>query len=276
MPDYTPKSNSAEWHITYECDLACIACSRMCMAPPAAPDMTIDDAAIFVQQCLEIGWKPDILILGGEPTMHKDFFAFIHIANTLGSAVVVYSNQYSKEAKKKCKQVEDEKIAVVHHLSAKPKGSVTFTDNIALSPKDFGIENAPPCFVHTAFSGENRPPGLAVTLPNGESFVPVCGISVDSLGYTLCPVGGTIDSFLDINIRTKELKDLFDENFALKHTCDMCGVCGFAYQSRTGQSNWHKHESVKKYRGTHLSPTWKKAVDRHVEEHKKKSEEKDA
>lgn len=23
-PDYTPKSNEAEWHITYKCDLSCV------------------------------------------------------------------------------------------------------------------------------------------------------------------------------------------------------------------------------------------------------------
>ena len=28
--DYTPKTNCAEWHVTYKCDLTCNNCNRFC------------------------------------------------------------------------------------------------------------------------------------------------------------------------------------------------------------------------------------------------------
>lgn len=67
----TPKSNEAEWHITYKCDLNSPNCNRLCFLPPTTPDMTLDDSRGFNRQARELGWFPKIVILGGEPTLHS-------------------------------------------------------------------------------------------------------------------------------------------------------------------------------------------------------------
>jgi MoaA/NifB/PqqE/SkfB family radical SAM enzyme len=93
IPDYTPKSNEAEWHITYKCDLACPNCNRLCFLPPTTADMTLDDAREFNRQARELAWFPKIVILGGEPTLHRDLFEFIEIASELSPGrVEVWSN----------------------------------------------------------------------------------------------------------------------------------------------------------------------------------------
>ena len=79
--DYTPKSGRAEWHLTYKCNLSCGNCNRLSQFKPTTDDMTIDDAKYFIQQCHDIGWIPnEIAIIGGEPTLHKDFDKFIELA----------------------------------------------------------------------------------------------------------------------------------------------------------------------------------------------------
>ena len=40
------------------------------------------------------------------------------------------------------------------------------------------------------------------------------GISVDSDGYSLCPIGGAIDGLLKLGLRTKNLKQLFEKEFS--------------------------------------------------------------
>ena len=60
--------------------------------------MTIDDAKYFIQQCHDIGWIPnEISIIGGEPTLHKDFDEFVELAlefvnGDKGDVVSVWSN----------------------------------------------------------------------------------------------------------------------------------------------------------------------------------------
>ena len=215
MDDYTPKSNRAEWHITYKCDLACPNCNRLCFLPPTTPDMTLDDAREFVKQAKDLGWSPDIIIIGGEPTLHNDLFEFIEIAKELGS-VSIFSNGYSNKAKENLKQIREEGMVWICEESIKSGGSVKFERGLSISPQDSGIENYTPC--------------------NQHSFRHPCGISVDSIGYTICPLGGAIDSVLNLKVRTKNLRDLFDVEFAHKQTCSLCGVCGLSIK----EGQWNK------------------------------------
>ena len=63
----TPRSDKAEFHLTYRCDLSCAGCNRACFLRPATADMTIDDAQEFLRQAKALGRFPRIMIIGGEP-----------------------------------------------------------------------------------------------------------------------------------------------------------------------------------------------------------------
>ena len=54
--------------------------------------MTLDDAKEFVRQCKEINWYPEIILMGGEPTLHKDFFEFIKVTQEITDDITIYSN----------------------------------------------------------------------------------------------------------------------------------------------------------------------------------------
>lgn len=237
-PDYTPKSNEAEWHITYKCDLSCPNCNRLCFLPPTTPDMTLDDAREFNHQARELGWSPKVVILGGEPTLHRDLFAFIDIANELSPGrVEVWSNGFREEAKEILARIRAEGKARVCEETIKPDGCMVLPQaDFFLAPKDFGVIHERPCHNHAAIG---------------------CGISVDANGYTLCSIGGAIDSVLDLNLRTSELKDLFDREFAHRQTCELCNVCG----RELGITSHHIAKSQVMH-GSLMSPTWAAAVKR--------------
>jgi hypothetical protein len=179
MPDYTSKSNEAEWHITYRCDLACPNCNRLCFLPPTTADMTLDDAREFNRQARELGWFPKIVILGGEPTLHRDLFELIEIANELSPGrVEVWSNGYRQAAKDQLARIRAEGRAKVCEETIKTNGCTVLPQaDFFLAPKDFGVINHRPCHNHAAIG---------------------CGISVDAEGYAACSIGGAIDSVLQL------------------------------------------------------------------------------
>ena len=237
-PDCVPKTNAAEWHITYRCDLACTNCNRLCFLPPTTPDMTLEDARDFVRQAKDLNWSPELAILGGEPTLHHDLFELLAIANELSPGrVTVWSNGFRADARRQLDRIRSEGLAQICEGTLKPSGSIIHPQNdFFIAPIDFNVPERTPCHLHCR-SG--------------------CGVSVDSGGYTLCPLGGAIDSVLDTKLRTRRLADLFDPVFAQYQTRALCRLCGHELHIdslRISQSQV--------LHGSLMSPTWQQAVHR--------------
>jgi hypothetical protein len=209
--------------------------------------MTLDDAREFNRQARELGWFPKIVILGGEPTLHRDLFEFIEIANELSPGrVEVWSNGYRQAAKDQLERIRAEGRAKVCEETIKASGCTVLPQaDFFLAPKDFGVINHRPCHNHAAIG---------------------CGISVDAEGYAACSIGGAIDSVLQLGVRTKNLKDLFNVEFVHRQTCSLCDVCG-----RELGINSHHIAKSQVMHGSLMSPTWQAAVKR-IEQRKKKEE----
>ena len=200
--------------------------------------MTLDDARKFNRQARELDWFPKIVLLGGEPTLHRDLFEFIDIANELSPGrVEIWSNGYRQAAKDKLTRIREEGLAKVCEETIKPDGNQVLPHpDFFIAPVDFGVINHRPCHNHAAIG---------------------CGISVDAEGYAACSIGGAIDSVLELGVRTKNLKDLFDREFAHRQTCSLCDVCG----RELGITSHHIAKSQVRH-GALMSPTWLKAVDK--------------
>jgi uncharacterized radical SAM superfamily Fe-S cluster-containing enzyme len=231
--------NVVEWHLTYECNLACVGCNRLCFLPPRTEPMTLGDAEEFCKQARELNWHPTIMVLGGEPTLHPDVIRFVELAHELSPGKVrFWSNGCAPRAKEVLCELEQRGICEIVKFTHKPKGSVVHKyADMYLAPIDFGLDSRDPCRCHASFGS--------------------CGCSVDHEGYTLCPCGGAIDAFLKLGIRTKRLADLFDREFAKRQTRAMCRVCGF----RCGIDGERIAKSSVIH-GALMSPTWQEAVSR--------------
>ncbi len=237
--DCTPKSEKAEWHLTYRCNLSCASCNRACFLPAQTADMTIDDAREFCRQASELGWKPRIILIGGEPTLHPEFLRFVEIAAEFAPGrVEVWSNGFGPISRALLDRVRRDELAEVIEGTHKDSSVAHEVFDIFLAPADFNVAREP-CGTHSRFTQ------------------PDCGISVDHEGYTVCCMGGAIDGVLRLDARTKRLADLWDPAFAVRQTEALCRHCG-QHLGIDGR----KIARSKIIRGTLMSPTWIEAAER--------------
>lgn len=242
--NYTPASGKAELHITYRCNLQCVNCNRFSQIENEhTPDMSIHDVKDFFRQCKELNFNPDILIIGGEPTMHPDFLEIIRLSREFkGNGLVqVWTNGRDREM---VKHIREKYNASVPEDTFKAKSRIDFPwDDYYVSPADFGMERHK-CWQHGS---------------------EICGISVDSGGYMPCAVGGMLDGVLKLGLRTKRLADLFDneKNAAItKKMCEHCGACLSKVLKEPELTDWRTYVTSQKKRfGSYMSPTWFNATD---------------
>lgn len=236
--NWTPKSNLAEWSITYRCNLACKHCCRFGYLPPTTQDMTLCDAAEFVKQAKAMSWQPAIWITGGEPTLHPSFVDFVALAFTFSNRVRVFSNAFSPESRTTLAAVESRWPGCVFTETHKTAGSVAHSrKDHCLAPIDFGVDLRTPCHCHSAFRSG-------------------CGISVDSEGYTVCPNGGAIDGILKVGLRTRQLTDLFRQEFAFNQTMALCSRCGCSW----GNERELPSGTLGELYGVRMSKTWMTSI----------------
>lgn len=205
--------------------------------------MTVEDVIEFLKQATELNWKPDLLIIGGEPTMHPDFDEILRISRQfVGHAglLQVWTNGRDREL---ITRIRHEHNASVPEETFKEKSRIDFPwDDYYISPADYGIERNK-CWQHAS---------------------EICGVSVDSGGYMPCAVGGMLDGVLKLGLRTKTLADLFDneKNAELtKEMCKHCGACLSQLVKDQELTDWRNYVTAQpKKLGSHMSPTWYSAT----------------
>lgn len=264
MRDYRPTSGKAELHLTYGCNLSCVNCNRASfLHEPHTPDMTLEDVAEFLHQAQELKWYPAILLIGGEPTLHPDFFdicelcvGFAQRGQRLGlgypekgiqGLVQLWSNQQTPEIQARVAKAATLGVSCVSYAdTGKPRSQILGIKDIFVSPDDMGLPLREPCWQHSSI---------------------ICGISVDAEGYSPCAIGGAVDGILACGFRTKRLADLFDVDKVGRITADMCRHCGHDIMNSglTGvisPAEWReKVDDQPKWRAMHVSPTWQKAFE---------------
>lgn len=227
-PEYYRNLSMIEIDITYACNLRCYNCNRSCTQAPTGERMTVDQIKKFVEEskASNLQWKR-IRILGGEPTLHPDFFEFIEILrgwrttyspNTL---IEVDTNGHGKEVCKVLAQVPDD--IIIRNTEKKDNKPLFYAFNVA--PVDL-----------LAYRWADYRNGCFVTRE--------CGIGLTPNGYYQCAVAGGIDRIFGFGIGRDKIPAQ-DDNMEdqLERLCRYCGC--------------FERRKLKRVNQTVMSKTWK-------------------
>ncbi len=205
---WEPNFNIIEIDITYDCNLSCFSCDRICGQAPTDERMSLGQIRKFVQESIEQNKKwSKITMLGGEPTRHPDIVEIVNI-------LLDYKKKYSpltiiQLVTNGCGQ-EIEKV-------------------LSLLPADLVIKNSrKESSVQVEFDAVNVAPRdrwlyRYANYSNACDITEKCGIALNMNGYYPCAPAGAIDRIYGYDVGFKRLPS--DEN--MRELLNMlCGHCG--------------------------------------------------
>lgn len=261
--DYTPQRRfpKLEIHVDYRCQLRCVSCTRgSFLRRPHTPMITIEQIKDAFRQADDLNWTPRVIIIGGEPTLHPEFYDICKVARNWSrwhkpdDFVQVFSNGHDERTRALLDKVCTELDCSIFKDEWKPESRVGGEEgqsqwhlDMFVSPADAGLPFQGHCYQHSS---------------------EICGVGFDSYGFALCPTGLSVGALLNEEgvYRTKRLADIFDPVWAEKATKAMCEHCGYAMSKRGTHDT---RESFAEYAAQQprmqanspMSPTWVKAFE---------------
>jgi Radical SAM superfamily len=208
-PEFKRSRRFIEIDITYACNLNCYNCNRSCEQAPTGEHMSREQIQHFVDEW--IGEKKvwdRIRILGGEPTIHKDFLEILEIFRSYrrthapGAIIEVVTNGYGEKVDAAIRSIPSD--VQVNNTAKESKVQPQFC-SFNIAPIDV------PDYRDTDYT-------------NGCMVTEVCGTGLGPGGYYPCAVAGGIDRIFGWNLGRHCLPKEDDGMQAeLKRFCSVCG-----------------------------------------------------
>lgn len=207
-PRYQRSRTCIEIDITWACNLRCYNCNRSCEQAPTGEGMTLDQIDRFVAESVAGGvrWER-IRLLGGEPTLHPEFFSILERlrayrdAHSPSTRIEVTSNGHGDKVQRALERI----------------------------PQDVVVENTQKTSVEQPFQSFNvapadRPAYRNADFANGCAVTEVCGVGLGPYGYYPCAVAAGIDRIVGLDMGRRALPgpedDMVDQ---LDAFCRRCG-----------------------------------------------------
>jgi hypothetical protein len=223
-----------EIEICTHCDCSCWGCDRFVDACPTGP-MTVDQVGRFVNTSCDLDWEWDrIHVLGGEPTLHRDF-------RTIIAHLIGYRARYPNTL-----------LRVISNgrgnLPLHRRWLANHGIEVAVEGKCPGVE--PDWFNNTRMAPVDE--GSAEVPACGIFGLKGCGLGLTKHGFFLCGAGASIARAIGADIGVMRLEDVTHARM-LEQAKSLCHLCGHW----TGPGR-----TVKKTRDTGLvaGPFWEKAL----------------
>ncbi|WP_373500791.1 radical SAM protein [Desulfococcus sp.] len=227
-PAFAVSRTFVEIDITYRCNMRCTNCNRSCTQAPSGIEMPPERIEDFIRESVGTGvsWRR-IRLLGGEPTLHRDFFPILELLLDYrrryhpGLRIVVCTNGHSRRVN-----------AVLDRLPAGVAVKNTFKTDRQRLFRPFNLAPADsPWFRFSDYT-------------SGCRILADCGIGFTPSGYYPCAVAGGIDRVFGFGLGRKALPAEGDRMLDLLAVfCPLCGHFGFSWPTRRAK----------------FSDTWKRA-----------------
>jgi hypothetical protein len=232
-PQYRRSRQYIEIDITYACNLNCYNCNRSCEQAPTGEHMTPAQIELFIKESIaaDYRWKR-IRLLGGEPTVHKQFFEILDLVRAYrdehspGTIIEVITNGHGDKVNRAIAKIPSD--VVINNTSKETK----------VQPH-FGSFNVAP---------EDVPDYEDADYRNGCWVIENCGMALGPNGYYVCAVAGGIDRIRGWDLGRRTLPVITDD--MNDHLERFCGTCGH-FKRRVEPS----------YDRPVMSQTWETAYD---------------
>jgi glycosyltransferase involved in cell wall biosynthesis len=210
---FLPNLNQIEIDITYECNLKCINCNRSSTQAPIKEGMSVEQIENFVRESIDINKKWKLInLLGGEPTIHKDFLQIVNlilneyiVKHSPETILQVTSNGFGELVQERLSKLPKHKNLIIDYASFKDERIIPYFSPFNDAPID-------------------KSDGSEKEYHKGCWVTSYCGIGLNQLGYYPCGVAGGIDRVFELNLGVQSLKNV-DESIA-KYLDTFCRFCG--------------------------------------------------
>jgi hypothetical protein len=228
-PQYARSRRRIEIDLTYACNLACANCNRSVPQAPGAERMTSARIAAFIDESVQAGTRWErIRLLGGEPTLHPDFFEILgqlrayRDSHSPKTRLEVTSNGFGPKVAAALARVPSDVRINASEKDAQGGEQQAFA-SFNVAPRDL------------AAYGESD-------FANGCRIASDCGMGLGTKGYYPCAVAAGIDRVLGLDAGRPALPATGDEmRDQMRLFCSWCGH--FKRDLETGMHGQQTSES---------------------------------
>jgi Radical SAM superfamily len=192
-----PRLSRVEIEITTACNRTCPNCDRSCVQAPSNTHMSLEQVRHFVAESQGLCWLwEEVVLIGGEPTLHPDFLEIVKILKPLvhnrpmyvPGRLIVATNGSNPDI-----------IRRAGGLEVQGQNDIKNYDAFNQAPRDLGMSAAELCWI-------------------GDT----CGIGLSRHGYYFCGAAAGIDRVFGLGAGVLNLADV---GKVMDHTA-LCGLCG--------------------------------------------------
>jgi hypothetical protein len=239
---YDPNLFAIELEINSYCNLACFNCDRSIRQARTDEEMSLENIQKFVDESIALKWKWHVIkILGGEPTLHPQFFEILKILNIYrdfnpACQITLASNGFGEKVNDVLTMIP----SWVKILNTKKTSFVNCFSSYNIAPID------------TA-EFENKDFSKGCIIPEKS------GLGLTRYGYYACGAGASVDRVFGFDIGIKKLINVTNDQLR-KQMKILCSFCGhFKYFT-------YDHEKTSKcVYNEQMSTSWEKAYAKYSE-----------